>query len=325
MPDVGIVKSIAGSESRLVVSGGWSAEAASGVANGNFDRLEFHGGEYDDFGFLEPYKDKIASLSILSGKWSGAEGLENLTALRSFVLGVSLKGVDFSRLSRLESLSLGAWTAGYSKKLLGCRGLKSLHIEGFSESTCDSFGGLTGLESLSLARGKLATLAGLAKCARLRVLQLAHLRKLEDVAEIGRMPSLREVELVEALPLVRDVDAVTASEQLRRLDLRGVNVVFDDISWLKEMRQLNVLGLRNIRSPDWEAVFASRELKKVAIAFEKPPRIALDDVRAEAVDHGLAPTSVKALGVPSKPVGFVIEFRPEGSTQNLWFWKRANE
>jgi hypothetical protein len=300
-------------------------EAAALVAEGDFDRLEFHGGEYGDFRFLQPYSDKIASLSIPSGTWLSADGLEDLTSLRSLNIGPPLKGVDFSALPQLETLGLGAWTAGYAKTLFDCKRLKWLHVEGFGDLTCERMGRLSQLEGLSLARGKLTSLAGLARCSRLRAVQLTHLRKLSDLSGIEDMGSIREIELVESLPALLDVSAVQGRTELRRLDLRGFDGRLDDIAWLKPMQHLNVLGLRNVASLDWSALFASRALKKVAVTFAEPPGITTEDVRLSAIEQGLLPTSVKPMGVPARPLGFVVEFRPEGSTQNLWFWKDATQ
>ncbi|HEU4634741.1 MAG TPA: hypothetical protein VFS41_01075, partial [Edaphobacter sp.] len=264
MTGASIVKSPAGEVTRLIVSGGWSTEAAAHVAESHFDGLEFHGGEYANFRFLKPCAAKITSLSILSGTWLSADGLEDLTSLRSLNIGPQLKGVDFSALTRLETLGLGAWTSGYAKTLFDCRFLKWLHIEGFGGTTCENIGRLKQLVGLSLARGSLTSLAGLSGCAWLRAIQLAHLRKLNDIVDIGALGAIREIELVENLPLIRDIRSVIGREEVRRLDLRGFDGQFDDISWLRNMAHLNVLGLRNVVSLDWQSLFASRVLKKVA-------------------------------------------------------------
>jgi hypothetical protein len=320
MPTAGVIQGTGG-ETRLVVSGGWSEAAAAEIAAREFDRLEFHGGEYADFGFLAPYAAKITSLAVMSGTWTDAGGLGELTSLRSLTLGSPLRGVDFSRLPSLESLNLGSWTSGYGKSLFDCRELKSLHVEGFGDTGCERIARLTALESLSLARGKLEVLAGLRHCVSLRSVQFAHLRKLADLSEMASLRSLRELELVERLPRIDNARAAMQAEQLRRLDLRGIELEFDDLSWLKRMSRLNVLGLRKVHRPDWDCLFASRELKKIAVAFVKPPHVSIDEVRAAAIERGLKPTEVKPWGVPHKPVGFVVEFRPEGSTRNLWFWR----
>jgi len=320
MPTAGVIQGLDGAK-RLVVSGGWSDAAAAAVEMQAFDRLEFHGGDYDDFDFLVPYASKIVSLAVPSGRWKGAGGLSRLIALRRLALGSPLKGVDFTSIEGLRSLSIEGWSAAYGKSLFECGWLETLHIEGFTDTDCRRIGRLSALESISLARGALETLTGLRECTSLRALQLAYLRKLVDVSDVGSMHTLREIELVEALSKVEDVRAITACEHLRRLDLRGVRISFDDASWLTRMTRLNVLGLSNVASPDWNSLFASRELKKIAIAFSKPPGLSVDDVRAAAIERGLQPTAVKTLGVPHKPIGFVVEFRPEGSTANLWFWR----
>jgi hypothetical protein len=322
MPTAGVIQGLDGTK-RLVVSGGWSDAAAAAVETQAFDRLEFQGGDYADFNFLVPYAPKIISLAVPSGRWKGARGLDRLTALRALALGSPLKGVDFASIEGLRSLGIEGWSAAYGTSLFACARLEALHIEGFTDADCRRIGRLSALQSLSLARGALETLAGLRDCTSLRAVQLAHLRKLVDVSDVGSMHTLREIELVEALPKVEDVRAITACEPLRRLDLRGVRIGFDDVSWLTRMTRLNVLGLSNVASPDWNSLFASRDLKKIAVAFAKPPGLSVDDVRAAAIEHGLQPTAVKTLGVPHKPIGFVVEFRPEGSMANLWFWRDA--
>jgi len=320
MPTAGVIQGLDGAK-RLLVNGGWSDAAEAAVASQAFDRLEFHGGDYDDFDFLVPYASKIVALAVPSGRWRGAGGLDRLTALRTLALGSPLKGVDFTSIEGLRSLGIEGWSVAYGKSLFECGRLETLHIEGFTDADCRRIGRLSALNSLSLARGALATLDGLRDCTSLRALQLVHLRKLVDVSDVDSMSTLREIELVEALPKVEDVRAITACEQLRRLDLRGVRIGFNDVSWLARMTRLNVLGLGNVASPDWDSLFASRDLKKIAIAFAKPPALSVDDVRAAAIERGLHPTAVKTLGDPHKPIGFVVEFRPEGSAANLWFWR----
>lgn len=320
MPTAGVVEGLDGA-TRLIVSGGWSDAAVAALSARSFDRVEFHGGEYEDFGFLAPFAANIVSLALPSGAWASARGLEALTSLRTLALGSPLEGVDFSRLENLRGVSLGAWSKAYGRSLFECRRLEWLHVEGFADEDCTRIARLPALASLSLARGRLESLAGLRHCTSLRALQLAHLRRLADVAEVASLQALRELELVEALPKVDDLQAITHSERLRRLDLRGVDCRFDDLAWLKRMTRLHVLGLRNVARPDWDCLFASRELKKAAITFEPRPRFSVDDVRAVAIGCGLNPTSIKPLGVPQAPSGFVVEFRPEGSTANLWFWR----
>jgi hypothetical protein len=325
VPDACIIESLDGNGTRLVVSGGWSEGAVACMARHDFDRLEFHGGEYEDFRFLRPWAAKIASLAIPSGAWKSARGLEELTSLRALRLGPPLKGVDFASLASLQTLGLESWTPAYAKTLFECTRLEWLHIEGFAEPDCEHIGRLGTLEGLSLVRGKLASLGGLAGCTKLRALQLAHLRKLSDIATIGDMASIREIELVESLPLIHDIGAVQARADLRRLDLRGFAGRHDGIAWLRDMVRLHVLGLSNVVPLDWDALFASRELKKIAVTFTRPLRATMDDVRSAATERGLRPTSVQPMGAPARPRGFVVEFRPEGSTQNLWFWKDPSD
>lgn len=128
MPGAGRTRTFNGKEIRLLISGGWSAEAEREVAAGGFDRLEFHFGEYEDLRFLAPYKAQVKSLAILSGQWKSAAGLDALDELRSLSLGPSMKGLDFSVLPHLQRLNIDGWMPGYARTLFQCAQLESLRI-----------------------------------------------------------------------------------------------------------------------------------------------------------------------------------------------------
>lgn len=312
---------MAGKEVRLLVSGGWSAAADREIATGGFDRLEFHGGDYSDFRFLAPYKSSIKSLAIMSGTWASAAGLGELDELRSLSLGPALKGLDFSALPHLQRLNIDRWMPRYAQTLSQCRQLESLRIEGYDGHDCERFGELPQLRRLTLAKGKLASLAGLARCRKLEAIDLAHLRKLTDITEIAHIDTLREFELSEKLSALRDVDAVFDLSELRRLSLRALDVELTNIPWLRNFTKLHVLGIWKVVPADWDALFASPELKKLVVTFTGSTGLSLDRVREIAQQHGLHPTDVKALGVAAKQNGYMLEFRPEGSEQNLWYWR----
>ena len=315
----GRVKSLDG-KMRLLISG-WSADAEKEVAAGGFDRLEFHGGDFKDFAFLVPHRTHITSLAIFSGTWGSAARLEELDALRSLSIGPALKDLDFSRLSQLERLNIDGWLPRYARTLFKCPTLKSLRIEGYDGADCMRFGELAQLTRLTLAKGKLASLSGLARCTNLESIDFAYLRKLTDITEIESIDTLCEVELGEGLPALRDFRSVFVKTQLRRLSLQALDVEWPDIAWLKKFTRLHVLGIRNVVPQDWDALFASPELKKLVVTFTKSTGLSLDQVGEIARAHGLQPTLITALGVPAKQKGYLLEFRPDGSTQNLWSWR----
>jgi hypothetical protein len=146
--------------------------------------------------------------------------------------------------------------------------------------------------------------------------------------DLDRSHAMWHSEMVRLQSRLKPGDAASAdafARHLREMPKRctAASATAAAVSWLTRMTRLNVLGLSNVASPDWNSLFASRDLKKIAFAFAKPPGLSVDDVRAAAIERGLQPTAVKTLGVPHKPIGFVVEFRPEGSTANLWFWRDA--
>jgi hypothetical protein len=63
----------------------------------------------------------------------------------------------------------------------------------------------------------------------------------------------------------------------------------------------------------------------VAVSFTKSTGLSVDQVRDIAMGHGLNVTDIKPIGVPAKKKGFLIEFRPLGSTQNLWYWDDSKD
>lgn len=132
---------------------------------------------------------------------------------------------------------------------------------------------------------------------------------------------LRELEFSEKLPVLREFDAVFGLSELRRLDLRALDVAWPDIGWLKSFTKLRVLGICNVEPIDGDALFASLELKKLVVTFTASTGLSLDRVREIAQQYRLQPTEVKAIGVAAKQTGYMLEFRPAGSTQNLWYWR----
>ena len=323
MPNVGRVKSIQGGPIRLLIKG-WAPDVEKELAAGGFDRVEFHGGEYDSFAALVPFKDKIASIAVFGGTWRSAGGLAALSELRAFTAGTRLPAdLDFRLLPQLRELNFDAWLPGYAKSVFDCKNLRALRIEGYGGKDCSEIGRLTDLRRLSLAKGSLQSLQGLAGCSGLEAIELAHLRKFSDLAEIALLANLRELDLSDALPALHDLAPIFQKSALRRLSLRALDVEHADISWLKDFTKLNVLGIWNVVPVDWDALLASPHLKKLAVTFTKSTGLSLDKVTDLAKQQGLNATDVKAIGVPSKQKGYLIEFRPPGSTQNLWYWDDA--
>ncbi|TLY51146.1 MAG: hypothetical protein E6K53_08275 [Gammaproteobacteria bacterium] len=319
----GRVKTLDGKHIRLLVGGGWSVDVEREIAAGGFDRLEFHHGDYDDFRCLLPYKAQVKAIALFSGEFGSAAGLAELDELRSLSVGPALKGLDFSTLARLEELNLDGWLPRYAKTLFQCANLKSLRIEGYDGANCERIGELRELRRLTLAKGKLSSLQGLAACGKLASIHLAHLRKLSDISEIERIPTLRELELSEALPALQQFDVTFRKTALKRLDLRALDVELPDISWLSQFTKLHLLAIRNVVPMDWDALFASRDLKKIAVTFAKSTGLSVDQVRDIALAHGLRPTQIGPIGVAAKQKGYWLEFRPDGSTQNLWYWDES--
>jgi hypothetical protein len=235
------------------------------------------------------------------------------------------KRFDFTALKALAFANVNAWQPHYEASLLRVPTLRALRIEGYSGSDCRAFAGLGALQRLTLAKGKLKSLAGIGACAKLKALELAHLRALADISELAACNALRELELIEALPALADVTVITQLRRLQRLDLRGANGAFVDIGWLREFRDLRVLGIANVGTADWDALLASPVIKKLFVRFAQAPGLSAEGVRQIALDRGLGVTDVQAVGKPAKPLGFVLEFRPAGSKQNLWFWDDAKE
>jgi hypothetical protein len=323
MAGAGRVRALGSNEVRLLVSGGWTPAAEAEVAAGGFDRLEFHSGDYEDFRFLAPYKAQIRSLAIMSGNWASAAGLEELDALRTLSIGPALKGLDLSLLPGLRRLNIDGWLPRYASSLFRCAQLESLRIEGYDGGDCERFGALAQLRRLTLAKGKLVSFNGLAQCGSLEALSLSHLRKLTDIAEVARLGALRELEFSEKLPALCEFGAVFGLTDLHRLDLRGIAGGMRGIGWLRRFTELRVLGVGNVGSPDWDALFASPQLKKLVVTFTEPTGLSVDEVREIAKAHGLRPSEVKAVGVATKQKGYLLEFRPDGSEQNLWYWRDA--
>jgi hypothetical protein len=324
MPSVSRIPSLGGDRIRLAIGGSWSAQADAEVSAGGFDVVEFHSGDYEDFTFLIPHRDVIESLSILGGRWKSTRGLESLHKLRALTVGPPLdKSFDFSALPRLETLNIDGWLPRYARTLFTCAHLTSLRIEGYGGKDCRELASLAQLRRLTLAKGALTSLQGLSACSMLESIALAHLRKLTDVSEIAQIPTLRELELSDALPGLREVNAILTKTGLRRLSLRALDIEWPDISWLAKFTTLDVLGIWNVRPFDWDALFASPTLKKLAVTFTTSTGLSLDQVREIARAHGLPVTDIKPIGVPARQKGYLLECRPAGSTQNLWYWNEA--
>jgi hypothetical protein len=296
------------------------------VAAGGFDVLELHSGDYDDLTFLIPHRDAIESLAILGGVWKSTKGLAALHRLRALTVGPPLdRDVDLSTLPQLAVLNIEGWLPRYSQTLFKCAHLTSLRIEGYDGHDCRKIGQLAELRRLTLAKGGLRSLDGLSGCARLEAIEVAHLRRLTDISELEHIGTLRELELSDALPGLRELTAVFTKTALRRLSLRALEVEWPDIAWLAGFTRLDVLGIWNVGPMDWDALFASSHLKKLAVTFTKSTGLSLDRVREIATAHGLNVTDIKPIGIPAKQKGYLLECRPAGSTQNLWYWDDARE
>jgi hypothetical protein len=321
MPSVSRIKSLRDNRVRLLIRGEWSAEAGEAIAAGGCDVVEFHSGDYQDFTCLTPYADALHSIAIVSGVWKSAAGLETLHKLQSLRVGVRLeKDVDFSVLPQLATLNIEGWLPHYARTLFRCQQLSFLRLEGYAGQDCREIGQLTRLRRLMLAKGRLQSLQGLSTCAELQAIELSHLPRLTDIADIDAIATLREIELSESLPKLQAIDAIREKTALRRLSLRALETEWPDIAWLARFTTLDVLGIWNVVPLDWDSLLASARLKKLAVTFTRSTGLSLDRVREIATSHGLNVTDVKPIGVPAKQKGYLLECRPAGSTQNLWYW-----
>jgi hypothetical protein len=126
--------------------------------------------------------------------------------------------------------------------------LKSLEIElwtnGFVVDMAP-IGGLTELTELMLYGFNSPDLSFASRLKNLKKLSIANARTLGSIQPIAELPQLEELDLRWNLELGSDYDSILPGmKQLKRLSLRGSWLMQQDVSWLKDMKQLLMLDIR---------------------------------------------------------------------------------
>jgi len=298
---------------RLIVEGEWTAAAQREAAAGGFDVLELQRGRQKDFSFLPALGDRLPALWI-NCESDASNGLEELTQLPALTLSFPLrKPFDFRRLAGLRRLRVEAWLPWYADTLFAHPTLQALHIEAYDGSDCAAFAAMPSLTSLSLAKGKLKTLAPLPSSPSLRELRLSHLRALSSVEEVRQLPLLQQLVLGEGLAGVKDVSPVFGSEKLEVLAIVGTAAEVAETGWLRRMPRLRELRLQSgVKPGDWADFFASTALRKLAVVLSEPSSESDQQIEALARAAGHRMRELVRFGTKKRPA-LLIELDPAGA------------
>lgn len=273
-----------GGERALIVNAPGGPEAAAELAAGGFDLVCLGSGNWPDFSFLVPYRDRIRWLEI-QGEIIDADSLNKLTGLTHLYLDDSSPRLDLLAFRQLEVAFL-PWHKRYPASFFSLPNLRCLTLSYYAGSDCRDIAAAKGLERLDLRMGGLQSLAGLERVPGLKQLSLANLRKLTDVSAAAACTGL-EVLHIEKCPAVADVAFVEALGSLRELFLDCASPGFADLAWLSRMRSMvDILIAVPVQSIDWNCVFELPELQRVVIDTHPGYRIDEAELIALAGAHG---------------------------------------
>jgi len=189
-----------------------------------------------DLSVFKPVADIVKKISLPAEKATKIVGLNCFANLETMSVSGDLAEVDFTRLTKLKSLSINENSKGGNwhlcewlnhlmisvnmpnlKKLKALKYLRSLS----STRALKSFEGIADLPALRELRVggcHLPTVEGLGRLPNLRLLLLNLMPKLESLKGIEGLPILEELDVTQCGGL-REVSAISTLKKLKKLEL----------------------------------------------------------------------------------------------------------
>lgn len=197
-----------------------------------------------DMSVFTPVADVVTKLSLPAEKSTKIVGLDCLMNLETLSISGDLAQVDFTKLTKLRSLTVTEWCKGGNWHL--CKSLEVLRPE-VPMANFKKLNALKNLQSLSCGRG-LKSFEGLADLPVLRELLVGntHLASLES---LGHLPSLRYLllNLMPKLQSLHGIEGLTHLEELEVTQCGGLRDV-SDISALPNLKRFTLSSCPHMKT-----------------------------------------------------------------------------
>jgi hypothetical protein len=219
-----------------------------------------------DLSVFRPVADIVEKISLPAEKSTRIKGLDCLVNLKTMSISGDLSEVDFTKLTRLRSLTVneeckdGNWHLCKSldhllinvptlnlRKLKALKNLRSLSC-GRGLKSLDGIADLPALKELRIGPSHLLSLQSLGHLPNLRLLLVNLLPKLESLNGIEGLPTLEELDVTQCGGL-RDVSAISALTKLKMLTLQFCPQI-KSLNGIKTPATCNVDFLPNGRVAD---------------------------------------------------------------------------
>lgn len=236
----------------------------------DFTRVVIAGGKFPSLEILEPCSSKLKKL-LLQHTDTSFVGIEKLFEMVEFKADVVSRKPfpEFGKAKNLEKCFL-YWSKGYDVEPFGhglftLPKLSDLTLRHWTQPTCKQIA-MLGLEKLDLRQGVLTTLDGLEQCSDLKVLSLAYLPKLEDIARIESLRKLEEVH-VENCKNIVDLTPLTRLPNLRKLHVEKTGASFLNLDGFSNAKQLESICISaEVKDIDWTVLFNHPSLDSAIIS-----------------------------------------------------------
>ena len=195
--------------------------------------------------------------------------LYDLPNLRALTVQRIERKIDFTRIPRLENLSL-SWNAKLFSSLLESERLEVLGIDNFTGKDFLPFAKLKALENIGFAFTRLESFAGLEQFPELGRLSLGPINRLETLDHLEGYPDLRYLQ-VEAAKKLRRIDAVSRLRCLQELWFTACPQIesLRAIEGLPALEYFGLLQTTSVADGDLSALLKLPRLKHASIRDRK--------------------------------------------------------
>lgn len=207
-----------------------------------FDELCLFAGDFPDLAAFAEAAGKIRRLSVSTAvgvmDFDSLKFLKDLNYLRlsdAIKPVVKRQAIDFSAFPKLETASL-SWKDYFTPSLLECPELRTLALWGCPAKDLQPLSKATQVRSLFLAQGGLVDLRGIEHLRSLEKLDLALLRKLEDISALRELKALRHL-TISKCPSLEDLSPIGSLSKLEELHVSGKHTL-DDLEFLRNFPAL---------------------------------------------------------------------------------------
>lgn len=281
--NVGVVVSDRGDAVEMVVTGAWTAEAATVVQAGEVDRLVLNyalGFDEPSLKFLDGLP--IRELVIIDRRLSDLEPIHSLGATLR-VLSVTTNPaltIDLSELPLLRSVS-AAWPQ-IDESIAASSELRVANLRGYAPADLRPLAPLRQLVELVMKdRPRVKTLAGLSGIPDLRRLGIYLAKDLADIEDLNGHFLIEELAL-EACRKITRLDAVAACTALRKLNLSecGDLESLGPLRALTNLENLSLYGSTRIADGDLTPIAVLPRLRHLRMQSRRSYRPTVEEVEA---------------------------------------------